>query len=78
MCIAAIKNMTGAMRARDTLRRVGIDSEVVSVDASLTKRGCAYGISFPCEREAEVKRILRNKKIDFGEIMGSFGNRSGF
>lgn len=75
MCIAAIRNMTGAMKARDALSRVGIFSQIVSIDTSLTKRGCAYGISFPCEREVEVKRILKAKNIDFGEIMGSSGTR---
>ncbi len=70
MCIIAIKSMTVAMRARDILRRKNISSEIVSVDASLTSRGCAYGISFPCEREAEIKRMLRQGKIDYGEVLG--------
>lgn len=70
MCIAAIKNMTGAMRARDALRRAGIEAEIVSIDASLTKRGCAYGVSFPCRMRREAEHTLRMKNIDFGEILG--------
>ena len=71
MCIAAIKNMTGAIKARDALVKAGISANIVSIDASLTKRGCAYGVSFPCEAEFDAKRIMRKKNIDYGEIMGS-------
>ncbi len=70
MCIASVKNMTGAMRIRDALVRGGVQAEIVSIDASLTRRGCAYGVSFPCEREGQVRRILGSKKIEYGEIIG--------
>ena len=75
MCKAAIKNMTGAMKARDAMRRAGVTAEVVSIDSSLTKRGCSYGVSFPCEKESEARRILNAKNIDYGEILGSSGRR---
>jgi len=70
MCIATVRNMTGAMKIRDALVRGGISAEIVSVDASLTRRGCAYGVSFPCEKEAQVKRILNSKRAEYGEILG--------
>ncbi len=70
MCIATVRNMTGAIRIRDVLIKNGIDAEIVSVDASLTRRGCAYGVSFSCIAENQVKRILNTKRLDYGEIMG--------
>ncbi len=70
MCIASAKNITMAMRIRDALVRGGISAEIVSVDPSLTRRGCAYGVSFPCEYEWQVKRILGARKIEYGDIIG--------
>ncbi|MBQ8475241.1 MAG: DUF3343 domain-containing protein [Clostridia bacterium] len=70
MYIATVKSMTAGIKGCDVLRRYGISCEVVSVDASLTKRGCSYGISFHAERVDEVKRIFGVKGIDYGEIMG--------
>ena len=70
MCIATVRNMTGAMKIRDALVRSGIKAEIVSGDASLTRRGCAYGVSFPCEKEAQVKRILASKRMEYGVLIG--------
>lgn len=70
MCIATVRNMTGAMKIRDALVRSGIKAEIVSVDVSLTRRGCAYGVSFPCEKEAQVKRILASKRMEYGVLIG--------
>ena len=70
MCIATVRNMTGAMKIRDAHVRSGIKAEIVSVDASLTRRGCAYGVSFPCEKEAQVKRILASKRMEYGVLIG--------
>ncbi|MBR4072062.1 MAG: DUF3343 domain-containing protein [Clostridia bacterium] len=70
MCIATVRNMTGAIKIRDALIRGGIYAEIVSVDASITRRGCAYGVSFQCSKVPQVKRILNVKRIEYGEIMG--------
>ena len=70
MCVASAKNITQAMRIRDALARGGIEADIVSVDPSVTRRGCAYGVSFPCEYEWKVKRILGAKKIEYGDIIG--------
>ena len=70
MCIATVRNMTGVIKIRDALIRSGISAEIVSVDASLTRRGCAYGVSFSCDMETQVKRVLNAKRIEYGVIMG--------
>ena len=70
MCIATARNITGAIKIRDALMRSGIRAEIVSVDATLTRHGCAYGVSFDCENEAQIKRILKTRNVYYGEIIG--------
>lgn len=69
MCIASIKSVTAAEKARRELLRDGIDCSVVSLDPTLTKRGCAWGISFGCYDTADAKRILRNARVAYGELI---------
>ncbi len=75
MCIATARNMTMAMKIRDTLARSSVKAEIVSVDVSITRHGCAYGVSFDCAEEAQVKRVLRLRRVDYGEIIGGNSNR---
>lgn len=71
LCIAAIQSMTYAVKAQKALNSRNIGSEVVKLDPTLTKRGCAWGIQFDCRLVSEVKRILDNKDIPYGEIIGA-------
>ena len=70
MCIAAMKNMTAAIKGRSALEAAGIRCVIVSLEPTLTKRGCAYGISFLCEHLDRVKSILSSRRISYGEILG--------
>lgn len=70
MCIVTMKTVTAAHRARKILRIGGISAEVVSLDASLTKNGCAYGIRYPCHAAMEVERLLQINRISYGEMIG--------
>ena len=70
ICISAKKSMTHAVRAKRILNTAGISSEVVTLDGSVTKRGCAYGVSFPCEMTARVQELLKRYGLDYGEIIG--------
>lgn len=70
MCIASMKTQTAALRGRKALEKYGIASTIVSLDASLTKNGCAYGLSFSCYEAGDAERILRDRGIGYGEIMG--------
>ena len=58
MYIATMKTMTLAMKARTVLLARGIDCETVSLDPSLTTRGCAWGIRFPSSAREEARRAL--------------------
>lgn len=70
MCIAAMKNMTAAIKGRSALESAGIRCAIVSLEPTLTKRGCAYGLSFPCAYLDKVKSVLSSKRINYGEILG--------
>ncbi len=73
MCVATVASMTLAVKGRDALTARGIQAAVVGVDPSLTKRGCAYGIRFPCARRGAAERILRQRGIAWGTILGGEG-----
>ena len=73
MCVATMKSMTYAMKTKRLLENAGIGAEIVNLDPSLTKRGCAYGVSFQKGREEEVKRLLRTRGIEYGRILGGEG-----
>ena len=70
MWIDSTKNMTNAQRALSVLSAGGISAAVVGLDPSMTKNGCAYGVSFPCAAAGEAERLLRTKNVSYGEIIG--------
>ena len=51
----------------------GVEASIVSLDKNLTKNGCAYGISFPCRSRSTAERILRERAVGYGEIIGNGG-----
>lgn len=70
MCIASMKTMTAALRGQRLLLGAGIESQIVSLDKSLTQNGCAYGLSYPCKRSREVEKVLNTHKVAYGVLMG--------
>ena len=70
MCIATMRSMTQAIKAREQMFAARIDTEIVSIDPALTKRGCAYGLAFPGRGCAEVRQILAQKRIGCGVLLG--------
>ena len=70
ICISAKKSMTHAVKARRLLSAAGIRCEIVNIDSSVTKRGCAFGVTFPCEMMDRVRSILHRYDLDYGEIIG--------
>lgn len=73
MCILTMKSVTNALRARSVLEGKGVPAEVVNLDPKLTKKGCLYGIRFPCGNTSDVRRILTERDVPFGELMGNPG-----
>ena len=70
MCILTMKTVTQAMKACALLRTRDISCETVSLDPSLSSRGCAYGIGFPDSKKEEVLRLLASRNIPWGEQIG--------
>lgn len=68
MCLISIKNLTAAQMAKKALLREGIYTSIVSVDPTLTKSGCSYGLSFSCAEGDAVRRVLNRAQINYGEL----------
>ena len=58
-CIATTTSLNLSIKAQKALLSAGIYSRIVSLDPSMTPKGCAYGIEFSCSEERTVKSILR-------------------
>jgi len=61
-CFAAIGSMTQAMKAQNILTSISIPSTVIKSESS-SRRGCIYGLSFPCAYESNVRAALASAKI---------------
>lgn len=69
MCIASLKSMTIAIKAQKALSKIGIDSEIVKLEANMTKKGCAYGIKFDCINLYSVENALQTNRVKYTEII---------
>ena len=71
-CLAVIGSMTQAMKAQRALANAAIFAKVEKADSSMTRRGCAYAVSYACEQEANVREVLRNAGI---RVRGGTGGK---
>ena len=69
-CIIAMKSMTFAEKAKRAASSIGIDTEIVGIDPSVTKRGCAYGLTLSCRETDRLIAALEKKHIQYGEVLG--------
>lgn len=58
--------------AKKTLSREGIHSNIVSIDPSLTKNGCGWGLTFNCGDSFAVRRILNKARISYNLLSGDY------
>ena len=72
-CTAAIGSLTYAIKAQKALSQNGIHNNIVKLDASMTRRGCAYGIEFPCEEQRSVRTVMNEEKIPISSYINSGG-----
>ncbi len=73
-CIASMPSLNISIQAQRALGGKGIFSRIVSLDPSMTKKGCAYGIEFSCEMERDVKAVLKRERIYPSEFISeAFG-----
>ncbi len=69
-CILAMKTQTSAERSRRIALTENIYAEVVSIDPSITRRGCSVGLRLPCREAGRFMEILDRKKIPYGDLIG--------
>ncbi len=68
-CTLTVMTRTGASRAVRVLGKAGISSTVVSVDPSLTKNGCGYGVKLDCSKAENAKKTLSGNGITVGDVL---------
>lgn len=73
-CIAALHSVTLAIKAQRALNAENISAEVITLNASETRRGCAYGLSFPCNEESRVRALLRAARIPVSQYLRKGGS----
>ena len=69
MCIFTCRSMTDALRAERVLREGRISGEIISIEPSLTKRGCSYGITVNVQNCEKAESVLRKRHVFFGEVV---------
>lgn len=69
MCVASLKSMTIAIKAKKALNDAYINCEIINLEPHMTKKGCAYGLKFDCINMYTVIDILNSKKIKYTQII---------
>lgn len=69
MCIASLKSMTYALKAKRTLANYYINSEIIKLDSDMTKNGCAYGVKFDCMNLYAAENALKSHNINYSQIL---------
>ncbi len=73
-CVIGMRSQFLAEKARRAAAFEKIGAEVVSIDPSVTKRGCSLGLRINCEDTDRLIRTLERKKIAYGDIIGKGGS----
>jgi len=72
-CILTMKSRTLAESARRIAGEMRIGADVVSVDPSVTRYGCAFGLRIPCGAGERLKTALTRRGVTYGELIGGRG-----
>ena len=73
MCIIALKSMTHAIKAKKALNDYFVSAEIIKLEPSMTKKGCAYGVEFNCYNLVQVQEILRMRGVRYTELIEVMG-----
>ena len=68
-CTLTFRSQTAAVKASRYLKKAGILCDVVSVDPSVTSRGCGWGISADCKQVDNIIDKLDGKRMGYGEVL---------
>ncbi len=66
---ATMKSMTGALKAEKALNNKGIPCRIVSLDPSLTKKGCSYGVAFSSDCRNTAMSLLDSLHVSYGDVI---------
>ena len=69
VCVAAIGSMTLCLKAERILLAAGMHAHVISLSPGETKRGCAFGVAFPCTDRSHAASLLRSQKLPVSEYL---------
>lgn len=69
-CIIAMKTRTAAEKARRAAIAEKIGAEIVSVDPSVTRHGCSFGLRLACSDIESATHLFDKKRITYGDIVG--------
>ncbi|MBQ3040909.1 MAG: DUF3343 domain-containing protein [Clostridia bacterium] len=69
MCVASLKSMTYALKAKRALAEANISAEIIKLEPRMTHNGCAYGIKFDCINLNSVTDALMRRRINYTEII---------
>ncbi len=72
-CVIGMKSQTTAEKARRIAAAEKIRAEVVSVDPSVTKRGCSLGLRLNCADVPRLTEMLDRRNIAYGDVIGRSG-----
>lgn len=73
ICTAAIGSLTNAIKAQRALSEAEIEGTIVKLDASMTRKGCAYGVEFRCERIKAVRAVMNAENINVSNYFQGSG-----
>ncbi len=68
-CIATFEGLNISIKAQRALIAAGIGARIVSIDPSLTRRGCAWGVELGCEHRQRAVRVLRALGVTPGQFL---------
>ncbi|MBQ9121041.1 MAG: DUF3343 domain-containing protein [Clostridia bacterium] len=68
-CVASMRSMTYAMKAKRAFLGAGINCEITSLSPGMTRHGCAYGVKFDCRYERSVRDSLNSLGFRSSEIL---------
>lgn len=72
-CVIGMKSPTLAEQARRIAAHERIPAEVVSIDPTVTRRGCSFGLRLNCGDAERLSEVLRARNVPFGDIIGKAG-----
>ena len=69
MCVASVRSMTHAQKAKKALENNLIECEIIRLEPNMTKKGCAYGVKFQCINLYAAKDALDKSSVTYTEII---------